>query len=192
MSEPTTVLTDYALAALCAVLGWKLVRHSRFWALAFLALALAALLGGTWHGFWQTDLLWKATTLSVGVASFGMVAGSALAVSGTPLSRVLIAFALLKLTAYTAWMLFHDAFVWVIVDTVSALLLVGALHLWHLNGWMLAAVGLSIAAGLAQASGISLHARFNHNDLYHVLQMGAMLLFFRGVKRYAEARRPST
>jgi hypothetical protein len=192
MSEPTTALTDYALAALCAVLGWRLVRHSRFWAFAFLALAMAALLGGTWHGFWQSDLLWKATTLSVGMASFGMVVGSALAVGGSALSRVLIGFALIKLIAYSAWMLFHDAFIWVIADTGSALLIVGVLHLWRLNGWMLAGVALSIVAGLAQASGISLHAHFNHNDLYHVLQMGAMLLFFRGVRCYVEARRPST
>ena len=182
MSEPTTVLTDYALAAVSAFLGWRLSPCSRFWATAFLALALGALLGGSWHGFWQNDVLWKATTLSVGVASFGMVAGSAAAVATGGLRSALIAFALVKLVAYSAWMLYHDDFVWVVADTASALLIVAILHAWRFNGWILAGVAISVLAGLAQASGVALHARFNHNDLYHVLQTAAMFLFYRGVR----------
>jgi hypothetical protein len=87
LNEPVTALTDYALAAAAAFLGVRLLPSNRFWALAFLALALAAVLGGTWHGFWQSDLLWKATTLSVGVASFGMIAGYALATTRGALAR---------------------------------------------------------------------------------------------------------
>lgn len=193
MSEPTTVLTDYALAAVSAFLGYRLIPRSRFWATAFLALALGALLGGTWHGFSQSDLLWKSTTLSVGVASFGMVAGSANGVTTGGLRGTLIAFALVKLIAYAAWMLFHEDFIWVVADTASALLIVGILHAWRFNGWMLAGVAVSVSAGLAQASGLALHAHFNHNDLYHVLQTAAMFLFYRGVGRYAtEGSRPST
>ena len=193
MSEPTTVLTDYALATVSAFLGWRLLPYSRFWASAFLALALGALFGGTWHGFWQNDVLWKATTLSVGVASFGMVAGSAAAVTPGGLRGALIAFALVKLIAYSAWMLYHDDFIWVVADTASALLIVAILHAWRFNGWILAGVAISVLAGLAQASGVALHARFNHNDLYHVLQTAAMFLFYRGVRRYAaEGSSPST
>jgi hypothetical protein len=183
ISEPMTVFTDYALAGVSAWLGCKLLGSSRFWALAFLALALAALLGGTWHGFFKSDLLWKATTLSVGVASFGMVVGSSLlTLTGTAL-RILVVFAAIKLLAYTAWMLGHDDFIWVIADTASALLIVGVLHLWRLNGWMLAGVAVSILAGVAQASGLALHEHFNHNDLYHVIQIAAMFLFYNGLKK---------
>ena len=183
MNEPVTTLTDYALAAVSAWLGFKLIRITRFWAIAFLALAVAALLGGTWHGFWRGDLLWKATTLSVGLASFGMVVGSALlALTGTP-RRLLIGFAALKLLLYTVWMLGHDAFIWVVADTVSALVIVGLLHLWRFNAWMLAGVAVSFLAGAAQASGLALHPHFNHNDLYHVVQTGAMFLFYRGLTR---------
>lgn len=193
MSEPTTVLTDYALAAVSIFLGLKLIEKSKLWAVAFLALALGALLGGTWHGFWQSDLLWKATTLSVGVASFGMVAGSASAVTTGGLRSALIAFAAVKLIAYAAWMLYHDDFIWVVADTASALLIVAILHAWRFSGWILAGVAVSVLAGLAQASGFALHARFNHNDLYHVLQIAAMFLFYRGVRAYAsDGRRPST
>ena len=183
MNEPTTVLTDYALAAVSAFLGWKLIPRSKFWSLAFLALALGALLGGTWHGFWQSDLLWKATTLAVGLASFGMVAGSANAATTGKLRSALIGFAAGKLIAYSVWMLYHDDFIWVVADTASALLIVGGLYLWRFNGWMLAGVAVSVLAGLAQASGLRLHQHFNHNDLYHVIQIGAMLAFYKGLKK---------
>lgn len=184
MSEPTTALTDYALAAVSAYLGFKLVKRSRFWALAFFALALGALLGGTWHGFWRSDALWKATTLSVGVASFGMIAGSAFALAAGTVRGLLTGFALVKLAAYTGWMLGHDDFIWVVLDTGIAFLIVAALHLWRFNAWMLAGVAASVLAGLAQASGFALHAHFNHNDLYHVIQVGAMVLLYRGVRAY--------
>jgi hypothetical protein len=182
VSEPTTVLTDYALAAVSGFLGLRLFPYSRCWSVAFLALALGALLGGTWHGFLQNDLLWKSTTLSVGVASFGMVAGSAAAVTTGGLRGTLIAFAVVKLIAYAAWMLYHDDFIWVVADTASALLIVAILHAWRFSGWMLAGVAVSVLAGLAQVSGLALHAHFNHNDLYHVLQTAAMFLFYRGVR----------
>jgi len=181
MSEPVTMLTDYALGAVSAWLGMRLFKFSKYWAGAFLALALAAFLGGTWHGFVQNDLLWKATLLCVGAASFGMVAGSALLATEGPLRKALVALAALKLVAYSAWMLLHDEFIWVIVDTGSALAVVAALHLWRFNGWMLAGVGASVAAALAQAGGLALHRHFNHNDLYHVIQIAAMLLFYRGL-----------
>ena len=181
MSEPVTMLTDYALGAVSAYLGVRLFRFSRYWAIAFLALALAAFLGGTWHGLVQSDLLWKATILSVGVASFGMVAGSATLTTRGTLRTTLFWLAVLKLLLYSGWMLFHDDFIWVIADTACALAIVGALHLWRFNGWMLAGVGVSVLAALAQASGLALHRHFNHNDLYHVVQIAAMLLFYRGL-----------
>lgn len=164
-----------------AWLGLRLWRFSRYWALAFLALALAAFLGGTWHGLLRSDLLWKATLLAVGVASFGMVAGSAQRATRGLVRSGLTIFAALKLLVYASWMLFHNDFIWVIVDTGSALAIVGALHLWRFNGWMLAGVGASLAAALVQASGFALHRHFNHNDLYHVVQIAAMLLFYRGL-----------
>jgi hypothetical protein len=189
VSEPVTLLTDYALGAVSAWLGFRLFRFSRYWAVAFLALALAAFLGGTWHGFLQSDALWKATILSVGVASFGMVAGSALFTAQGLFRKILVGIAAVKLALYFAWMLFHDDFVWVIADTASALAMVGALYLWRRNGWMLAGVAVSVAAALAQALGVALHRHFNHNDLYHVIQIAAMLLFYRGILE-SGGRRP--
>lgn len=187
MNEPMTVLTDYLLGGVSASAAIALVRNPqpsrRLWALAFAALAAAAFLGGTWHGFLHSDLLWKATTLSAGVASFGMVAGSSYAVFPPPLRAFVLTAALAKLVVYSVWMLGHDAFIYVVIDTGIAFLVVAAIHLWKWNGPILAGVAVSIAGALVQASGFRLHQHFNHNDLYHVIQIAALVLLYRGAKR---------
>ena len=54
----------------------------RLWAIALMALACAAALGGTYHGFAPLlgqgvlQLLWKATVLTIGLSAFCMFAGS--------------------------------------------------------------------------------------------------------------------
>ena len=178
------MVTDYVLGGVAAWFAVSLFkdvqRPRRWWGLAFAALAAAALLGGTWHGFVQHDLLWKATLLCAGVASFAMVTGSAYATTRGQLLPILAA---VKLAIYAGWMLFHDQFIYVVMDTGIAFLVVAALHLWKWNGPMLAGVAVSIAAALVQASGFTLHPHFNHNDLYHVIQIGALALLYRGAKR---------
>jgi hypothetical protein len=187
MNEPMTVVTDYLLGGIAAWLALLLFRSAqtsrRLWALAFAALAAAAFLGGTWHGFLQSNLLWKATTLSAGLASFGMVAGSSYAVFSGQLRAFILTAALAKLVVYSAWMLSHDAFLYVVIDTGIAFIVVAALHLWKWNGPILAGVAVSIAGALVQASGFKLHEHFNHNDLYHVIQIAALALLYRGAKR---------
>src|ERR1044071_1501132 len=82
VAEPMTMLTDYALGGVSGVLGLLIFKNSavsaRLWGVAFLALALTAILGGTFHGF-RIAWTWKPTVLAIGVASFGMLAGSAYA-----------------------------------------------------------------------------------------------------------------
>jgi hypothetical protein len=192
--EPMTLLTDYLLAGVTAWLAVLLFKNAqqqnarRFWALAFTALALGAFLGGTWHGFVQNDLLWKATVLSVGVASFGMVAGSAFAALSGAARQVLLWLAAGKLILYSGWMLRHDEFIYVVIDTAIAFAAVAVLHLWRFNAWILAGVAVSVIAAVVQASGIALHPNFNHNDLYHVIQIAAMLLLYRGARRLEDRR----
>ncbi|HUQ27914.1 MAG TPA: hypothetical protein VM051_04940 [Usitatibacter sp.] len=200
ISEPMTLVTDYLLAALTLFLAWRLrVRASRqrarkAWALAFLALGTGAALGGTWHGFTAIDptlraVLWKATVLAIGVASAAMIFGSARAMANPRLRRVLAAFAIAVFAVYAGWMLFHDAYVFVVVDTAVAMAIVAALHAfpsaaWRSPGsrWMVGAVALSAIAAAVQASRWAPHPAFNHNDLYHVLQMVAMALFYAGAR----------
>jgi hypothetical protein len=200
IAEPTTLLTDYALAGVTAWLALSLFRAREgqrarsLWALAFAALALAAALGGTWHGFAPAlaeiavILVWKATLLCVGVASFGMLAGSAIAATAGNARKSLLAVAAAKLAVYSGWMVGHSEYIYVIMDTGSALVLIAVLHLWsaardRASRWILAGVGVSVLAAGVQASGFALHRNFNHNDLYHVIQIVAMILFYAGARR---------
>ena len=200
IAEPTTLLTDYALACVTAWLAWSLFRAREcqrarsLWALAFAALALAAALGGTWHGFAPSFaaiavvLVWKAAVLCVGIASFGMLAGSAICATAGNARKTLVAVAAAKLAVYSGWMVGHSEYIYVIADTGTALVLVAALHLRsaardRASRWILAGVAVSVLAAGVQASGFALHRHFNHNDLYHVIQIAAMILLYAGARR---------
>jgi hypothetical protein len=202
IDEAMTMLTDYVLAGVAGWFGWRLF-HARdgqsvraFWVLTFAALAAAALLGGTYHGFLtalgedRAERLWLLTVLATGLVSFGMVAGAATALTTGFLRRLLLVAAVGKLAVFAWWMLAHDDFLFVILDSGIALVLVAALHGWGAavgrdpaSGWMLGGVVVSLRGAGVQASGFELHEDFNHNDLYHVVQTIAIALFYTGARQ---------
>lgn len=199
--EINTLVSDYVLAAVTAALAWRLGARrdghaSRgLWALALGALAFGAFTGGSYHGFrgalppaavW---IVWKVTVVAIGVGAAAMIAGSAAATAGPRLLRALRWIALSSFAIYALWMLFHNAYIFVVGYTALAMALIAALHAWALgrgdlaSRWMLSGVAVSALAAAAQASGFDPHPRFNHNDLYHAIQVGAMLLFYAGATR---------
>ena len=159
ISEPMTLATDYLLGGVTAWLAVLLFKNAqsqdsrKSWAAAFAALALGAFLGGTWHGFLHNALLWKATVLAVGAASFAMVAGSAIATLSGAARKLVLLLALAKLLVYCGWMMRRDDFIFVVVDSGAAFAVVAALHLWKWNGFLLGGVALSVVGALVQASG---------------------------------------
>ncbi len=206
-AEISTLVSDYVLGAVTAALAWRLARRRegetsrKLWAIALGALAAGAFLGGSYHGFraalpaaavW---VAWKATVLAIGVGAAAMIAGSAATVTSARARGALQWTAALTFAAYALWMLFHDAYIFVVVDTAFAMALVAALHAWALarrdraSPWMLAAVAVSAIAAAAQASGFDPHPHFNHNDLYHVIQVAAMFLFYAGAVRLRDRAR---
>jgi hypothetical protein len=206
VAEPVTLLTDYALGAVTGYLAWKLYRSQerqvsrRCWVAGFTALALAALVGGTHHGFtpyFGPVLLattWKFTVYCVGIFGLAMLAGSIVAVCRGAMRHALLAAAGLKFLAYAVVMFDRDAFAYVIADTGGAMLGLLLLHGWKAatqrdaaSRWVLVALTLSALAAAVQYAGIALHAHFNHNDLYHVIQILAMLVFYRAGKLLHDA-----
>lgn len=202
IAEPMTLLTDYLMAAVTGWLAWRLFRSRdsqaarSYWTLAFATTALAAGLGGSYHGFANAldesvlVLLWKFTVLAIGIGSFGMWAGSATAVTAGNPRGLWLALAAAELALYAWWILTHDDFIYVIADTGIAMAVVAALHGWsaargrdRASLWMLGGVGVSLLAAAVQAGGFALHRNFNHNDLYHVIQIAAMPLFYTGARR---------
>ncbi|MEQ1882809.1 MAG: hypothetical protein ABL878_17780 [Burkholderiales bacterium] len=199
IAEPMTMLTDYALAGVTGWLGWRLY-HARamqnarlWWAIALIALALAAVLGGTHHGFAPVlgsgalNLLWKATLTAIGVAFFGMVTGSARALTVGTLRTALLALATAQLVVYLALVMGHDDYILAVADTAAAMVVLVALHGWsyavrrdRASAFMLLAIAVSAVAVGVQAGRYAPHPHFNHNDLYHVIQIVAMTLLYKG------------
>lgn len=183
--EPMTLATDYLITIAAAIFAARLWRTDRLWSLAFVFTALGSLFGGTFHGFGDSmtpfaeTMLWKATMFSIALASFFLLAGAG--------SRVLAAVAVIKLVASMSWMIVQDDFLWVIVDYGITLLLVGGVQLvaWIRTRapsapWVLGSIVVSVLGALVQQFRIAPHPSFNHNDLYHVIQIVALWMLYRG------------
>lgn len=174
--EPMTLATDLMLAIAALMFAARLWRVHRMWALAFLFTGAGSFFGGMHHGFAPqlppvtALVLWKATVFSIGIASFFLLAGS---------NRKLAVVAVVKLIVYLSWMVTHDDFVYVIVDYGLTLLVVGIVVRTR---WVIASIVVSVIGALVQQSGFALHRHFNHNDLYHVIQLLALWLLYRGGK----------
>jgi len=201
-AEPVTTLTDYLLAAVYLIFAWKLFLHARvarrrsvWWAAAaFVLTAAAAVFGGSFH--WMGgNVLWKLTVYCMGLASFCLVVAAIYSAAGGAARRWLMTAAAVKLVVYLVWITRYDDFRYVIYDYVVAMMVTLALAAWanyrHVSGgviWIAAAILVTFAASAVQHSGLSLHRHFNHNDLFHVIQMGAAWLFYRGFREFQDYR----
>lgn len=205
IGEPVTMLTDYILAGIAAWYAWKLfeVREGgprRHWGASFVFLALAFFAGGSAHGFiaylGEYSFAWMLALSGTAVASCFQVVGTAGAVCSRGVRMTLTVFFALGVLIYTMVMLAQipmpdgsrsDAFHWLILFYLPSVLTVGALGGWHgfKNGHesgrlIFAGVVVSLLAAGWQMSRIGLHTHFNHNDIFHVIQMLGLVLFGRG------------
>jgi hypothetical protein len=166
INEPLTLATDYMLAIASlffAILLWR--RGVRFWALAFFFTACGSFFGGTYHGF-GGNAVWKATVYSIGVASLFLL---------MPFLRVI---AMVIFAVYAVWMITHDGFVWVIADYGVTLLLLTAVMIVHrspMSRWVIGSVVVSVVAAIVQQAPSTYH-----NDIYHLIQLVALWLLYRG------------
>lgn len=199
--------TDYLLAlfSLCFAvillrLGSRLSsRVTVYWGLVFGAIAAAAAAGGTAHGLAaelssrQHAAIWKVAVLAPGFAAFFLLLTSARSILLPVAASWLALLAAAKLAVYCWWMSSHDEFGWVVIDYGASLLVALALHLyaWRRRGeraarWVVWGVLVSFGAAAVQQGGLAPAVWFNHNDLYHVIQMGANYLLFRGARAMRE------
>ncbi len=152
VTEPATMLTDYALMLLCAYFALSLHRASAgrktgLWVAAFSVTAVAALAGGTAHGFRIPlgDLwgwIWRATVASIAAASVLLIAAG----------------------------------------VRSAMRPEAKDEEARREGikWLKRAIGVSLAGLAVLVLKLSPHPQFNHNDLYHVIQLGGLFCLYRG------------
>jgi hypothetical protein len=209
MNEPTTVLTDYLLASMALALARRLSCSGShptvlrlLWGASFLALAVAAFVGGTWHGIpphavpTLRQQLWAITYVTIGLADLLILAGAArAAMAGGPRVAVL-ALVAGRFLVYAALILERRDFRDVACEygVTLLLLLVFSIDLARRReraaGFVLGGVLVSFAGGLAQSLRFDLHPQFSHNDLFHVIQMGGLWLLFRAGLLLRDARGP--
>ena len=201
-----TLVTDYLLGALCVVFAMRLRRGrpdaSRLrWSAALLACSAAAFFGGTYHGFLPrmgettAGALWTVTLLAIGVAAFfGTVATARSRLPSGWQRRVEIA-AAIQLALYALAVTRTSAFVLAIADYSVAFGFVLVVHAraWKRTRdtaalWIVLGVLVSFLAAGIQAAGLAPHRHFNHNDLYHVVQMAGMWMLYRGAAGSAQRR----
>ena len=199
-----TLATDYALGLLALALSIRMRRRGATsgrssWVFALAAAAAAALLGGTYHGFlpWLdtriATLLWKATLLSIGCAAYGVSMATIRIHLSEPAGRVCRTVVVLQLMLYSVGAMLTDAFLIAIVNYSIAFGFVLAMHArawlrWRdsPSAWVTAGVVVSFLAAGIQAAGIAPHPYFNHNDLYHVVQMVGTWMLYRGASQQSD------
>lgn len=199
LAEPTTTLTDYLLGLETLFLAALLLRTCLangqisvgLWAAGFVATAVAAIAGGTFHGFPGLDNavrsgLWKCTLFAVGLTSLCLFSSATIAAFRGMTRHVLLVLCIAEFLIYAVWMAGHTEFKYAIYNYAPAMIGILLIQLLELRGastaapWIVAGLLVAFAAVGIQQSGIKIHKNLNHNDLYHVIQMGAMYLLYRG------------
>ena len=201
ITEPMTMATDYVMGVVALALAAQLFRQgasagqiaTRLWAIALTMTAIAAFVGGSYHGFIEmlppvvAARMWTLTMAATGVGSAALLAAAVVSGTGGMLQRVLVWVVIAKLACYLLWISSRTDFLVVIADYAAAL--VGVILLTWLArpsglsaaaGWITAGVCVSVVAAVIQARHIAPHPQFNHNDLFHVVQTGALYLLYRG------------
>ena len=207
-----TMLTDYLLGVWTLYLAFKLIRKGigisqrsiLLWGLSFFATGIAAIIGGTSHGFAlyfgtvTREVIWTATLYSIGFTSLFLLSAVIIATIKNPLRNWLIAFTVVKFILFAVWIFSHPEFKYVIYDYVPAMIAVLILQVYvkYSRGdrsatWIISGILVSFGAAAVQQSGYMLHEHFNHNDLYHVIQMGAVFLLYKGGRLLRDASEPS-
>jgi hypothetical protein len=197
--EPATLATDLLLAGLGGWLAWRLRRRipaanlaAHWWSRSLALTAVSAFIGGTYHGFAPNfpDALgaswWIVTLFIISLLAAAMAMSllhELVPPDGHRRWLVVITF---KLTAFGGAVLSHPHFVVVIIDYGLVMALWAVAALWSRRpwrGWMLAGVGLSVAAAVVQQMRSGFSPRFNHNDVYHVIQACALVAFYRAGRK---------
>jgi hypothetical protein len=204
LAEPTTVATDVALAVETLVLAFLLGRSApplpwsrRLWVAAFVLTAVAATAGAARHALFEATasgtrrLLWSATYLALGLANLAFLGGLAYAVLLGRWARVVLAALAARCAVYSVLLVAMPSPRLVVADSVLSLVLILGLSLYSLRTvprgpgpWLLAGLGISAAGALVQVLRLGPVGIFNHNDLFHVVQMGGLWLFHRAALRF--------
>jgi hypothetical protein len=204
VTEPDVTLTDYGLALECAVFALLVYRKAtaqpqlRTWfALFFASIGVAALAGGTVHGFFLESrttgyrVLWPTAMIALGGAALSTWAIGARIQFSSRVARLITLGAILVYVVYCALVLFvTQSFALAVghyLPGVCFLVVVCSLAYQRSRarpvGLALFGLLLTLAASGLQQARLGFHpVYFNHNALYHVLEAVALYLIFCGAR----------
>jgi uncharacterized protein DUF6962 len=200
-TERTTAATDLLLAVAAFAGAWRLGRPgpaslaSWIWAGALAAAGLASILGAVTHGFVMPEALreylWQPLFLLLGVTVACFVAGAVADAYGPRPGRLVLAGMLLAaLGFYLATRRSGGDFGVFVMFQAGGLLAAIAIYL-HLAaqrrpgaGLVAGALAVSLVAGAIQANdglAVRLVWEFDHNGIYHLVQLGGLALLVAGL-----------
>lgn len=202
ISEPMTVFTDLLITVFAFWFANRIFKSAnqksdlslKAWAVGFLAIGLGAFLGAFSHGLVQMvsektiGYAWALTLINIGVVSACVLLATALRYLTGFLKKVVMIFVFLKFLVYLVAIQRSQEFVIAIADYFPVLLVALVLSTYtfmkkKLNSEKYIAIGIltSILGALVQRSGFTLHMHFNHNDLYHVIQIVGLYFIYKGL-----------
>lgn len=205
-TELTTAVTDLLLGAAAAwtalsLLGklgrYKIPQKPRYWAAAFGFLSVAGFIGFFAHGFEMSEdlrnILWQPLYLSLGL-TISMFAAAVLidlrmkALPGGIMPLFLAAGALF----YFMTLIFPGSFlIFIVYEALAMIFALGAYIFLSVRSprrsfaLMTAGIFLSMVAAVVQATGqveFRLIWRFDHNGLFHIIQLAGLALLYLGVR----------
>lgn len=204
IQEPMTMITDYIIGFQTIIMATLLIINfnsdiSRILvAISFIATGIGAFLGGSSHGFKQfftkkqDSVIWKLTMVMLGIATVSLTLGVLVSsITESLLYFILVGISILSFIIYTLWIMKHPKFIYIILYYVPSMLMIMIVKIvtlisvqdpssiYFIMGVLLAFMGAGI-----QAKGISFHKHFNHNDLFHVVQMISFIFLYIGVLHF--------
>lgn len=169
-----------------------------YWSVSMLLLGVAALLGGIDHGFiepaglsraWIQRLTWGV----LGIMTYTIVQTIAAQFFYGKAAILISRAGMVQLLLYLLAVLGLDAFLIAVLNYAPVMLWFLCLNAMRLGdgrgSWqMVAGTCLIFLASTVQALGIDMLSPVDHNGLYHLISMPAVLLLFYGGRRLATAR----
>jgi hypothetical protein len=199
----TTALTDALLAGVCGVLLIRLVKlpttepfKVQVWTWVFAFLALASGLGAVTHGlqwapFWKS-VLWAPLYLSLGFVVALFLVGAVSDWKGVDAGRRVLPWALGVAVVFFVVTRVTDRFIVFVayegLVMLASLIIYMTLWLTHRHDWagiVAAGIVLNMGAAAVQASPfrLVLGVPFDHNGLFHLVEIVAVIVTARGLRR---------
>lgn len=199
--EPTTFSTNVILLIIAFYFGqrlaevyWRSYHPFHFhlgW--SFYALAAGAFMGALFHGLGPhfsemvREWIWKGALLGMGFTTFFLMMAGLTAVASHETARIFMWVAILGLVLFL-WQTVRFAGFGHSVKFLSVGLIfvftAFATLAWQQGAsggaHLLTGVIIALAAGGVWATGWTPHKNFNHNDLFHVIQMVSLWFLYKG------------